>query len=204
LLFKQDPQSKKFILNNSLVFEGGRYRYSGEKYLTISRKNSLTDSLSNQGSRKSLARSVRSTRVPTVENFHVPDDFRNSRNELKTSNSRFNVKVSVASWRVTSGRSKHSETKDQFPPSAKDQRTPRSSSQLIEDNGRLLANIGFNFKTMQDSIRKEMPTDSKKFNSSFNSVVKSTDVEEKYREQLRGKSSRNVGSQRGSDALWLR
>ena len=204
MLFKQDPQSKKFILNNSLVFEGGRYRYSGEKYLTISRKNSLTDSLSNQGSRKSLARSVRSTRVPTVENFHVPDDFRNSRNELKTSNSRFNVKVSVASWRVTSGRSKHSETKDQFPPSAKDQRTPRSSSQLIEDNGRLLANIGFNFKTMQDSIRKEMPADSKKFNSSVNSVVKSTDVEEKYREQLRGKSSRNVGSQRGSDALWLR
>lgn len=160
--------------------------------------------MSNQGSRKSLTKSVRSTRVPTIENFHIQDDTQNSNPGLNHSKSKFDVKVSIATWRSTSGNSRGSRTKDLFLQSSNENRTPRSSSRLIQDNHLMLVNKGLVFKTSKDSIRMDMPKEPSKMNSSMDSLSNSSEVGKRYREQLRGKMSGKFGSQRTRDTLWLK
>lgn len=205
LMYKRDPCSKKFVLNNSMVFQGGRYRYSGEKYLTISRKNSASDLASRRDSQKSLCRSAKSTRSPTSEAFPIPPGFPSPATGLGSSKKKFDVKVSVASWRITSGKSRDSQTKDNLATPSKRECAPLSRSRLLKTNSKLLISKGLVFRAVRDPIRRGFPSKKSNLNASLDSLGKSkTQKHDRYREQLRGRSIQKLGSEPTSDSLKLR
>lgn len=80
-----------------MVFEGGRYRHSGEKYLTISRRSSIDSNISREGSAKSLNKSFRTSRVTTQDWLPSQDELRSTSKLKSPSKPTFDVKVSVAS-----------------------------------------------------------------------------------------------------------
>lgn len=190
---KRNPDSNKFILRNALVFEGGRYRYSGEKYLTISRKNSTEQSFSRDFSVKSLGKSARSTRMTTLDCMPGNEIFESGKKLTSTSNTRFDVKVSVAS--LSRPTSKGQIISKEFRRSSLIKEPPgsRSTSYSLKGMNRRFSRSSRENKSIESQLGKvDQSYDHSRIMNSYSQAMRENDRIKDYRSQMRGRPSPGI------------
>jgi hypothetical protein len=173
-----------------MVFEGGRYRHSGEKYLTISRRSSTDSGISRDGSLKSLNKSFRSSRMTTQDWLPSQDEL-GSTNKLKSpSKPKFDVKVSTAS--LSRPTSKGCLLRDNNIKSSlfRIRETPRSSVNRTKDMFGYFSKSSRQHKTLADAWKANNSGIGKgHMIHSYDIALKDVDRVSEHKRQMNGRPS---------------
>lgn len=173
-----------------MVFEGGRYRHSGEKYLTISRRSSIDSGISRDGSLKSLNKSFRSSRMTTQDWLPSQNEL-GSTNKLKSSSKpKFDVKISTAS--ISRPTSKGRLLRDENIKSSlsRIRQTPRSSINRTKDIFGSFSKPTRQQKTLADAWKANNSGIGKgRMIHSYDIALKDIDRVSEHKRQMNGRPS---------------